>query len=277
MLCPRPTTSSWMRSQMRPELRALLAVVLTAGLIVAVIAGIHYAEPAATTRATPAGTATWRGLVGGGHPEVSLEGRQIVLLRTPAVADRLARVRYATEADERRWTAQAYAAQQQVLTALARRGLGVRPDYTYARVVDGFAATLDPRAVALLESLPEVAGVYPVRAAFPAATETAAAGAAALPSSLPGDDGTGLTIALLDTGVGRTHPSLRRRVEAATARGGPAGTAQPQPNPQDPDEVERHGTQIAGLLVGSGGGEAPRGVAPGATVLPIRVAGWQPD
>ena len=35
-------------------------------------------------------------------------------------------------------------------------------------MLDGFSAPLDPRAVALLEHNPEVAGVYPVRAAFPA-------------------------------------------------------------------------------------------------------------
>ena len=34
---------------------------------------------------------------------------------------------------------------------------------------------------------------------------------------------------------------------------------------------------MAGLLVGSGGPDGLQGVAPGATVFPIRVAGWQPD
>ena len=34
---------------------------------------------------------------------------------------------------------------------------------------------------------------------------------------------------------------------------------------------------MAGLLVGSGGPDGLQGVAPAATVFPIRVAGWQPD
>src|SRR5262249_32800940 len=38
----------------------------------------------------------------------------------------------------------------------------------------------------------------------------------------------------------------------------------------------RHGTQLAGVLVGSGGPGGAHGVAPGASVLPIRIAGWQP-
>src|SRR5437762_1017724 len=38
--------------------------------------------------------------------------------------------------------------------------------------------------------------------------------------------------------------------------------------PGDPSRRERHGTEMAGLVLS---------VAPGAAVLPIRVAGWQPD
>ena len=48
-------------------------------------------------------------------------------------------------------------------------------------------------------------------------------------------------------------------------------------DPQSPHALEAHGTELAGLLVGSGGPGGAQGVAPGASVLPIRVAGWQPD
>src|SRR6266851_4777897 len=89
---------------------------------------------------------TWRGLVGESHPEVTIGQQRIVVLRTPSVAQRLAVARYATEAQEREWTAAAYAAQQQVLVYLSTHGVGVRPDYSYARVLDGFSAPLDPRA-----------------------------------------------------------------------------------------------------------------------------------
>ena len=47
--------------------------------------------------------------------------------------------------------------------------------------------------------------------------------------------------------------------------------------PDEPSEIERHGTEMAGILVGSGGPAGFRGVATGATMLPIRVAGWQLD
>ncbi len=49
----------------------------------------------------------------------------------------------------------------------------------------------------------------------------------------------------------------------------------PRRAPRTPTRLERHGTQLAGLLVGSQGPAKIEGVAPGATVLPIRVAGWQ--
>src|SRR5207245_9896823 len=42
-------------------------------------------------------------------------------------------------------------------------------------------------------------------------------------------------------------------------------------------QLEQQGPWMAGLLVGPGGPGALAGVAPGATVLPIRVAGWQRD
>jgi len=67
----------------------------------------------------------------------------IVVLNTPSVAQRLAKAKYATEAQERSWTSQAYAAQQQVLTTLATLGVTVHPDFSYSRVLDGFAAPLD--------------------------------------------------------------------------------------------------------------------------------------
>jgi len=207
----------------------------------------------------------------------------IVLLRTPSVAQRLAKLRFATEAQERVWTSQAFAAQQQVLTTLAAEGITVRPDFSYSRVVDGFAAPLDGRAVALLDRDPEVVGVYPVRAAYPASvSETLLASKAYGPTSghrpspeLPGFDGRGVTIALLDTGVDEAHPFLRGRVLAGIDIVDHGEDATAHANPQDPSQIERHGTELAGILVGAGGPGGLHGVAPGATVLPIRIAGWQ--
>ena len=149
-----------MRLLRRPELRiALLAAIGVAAWLTVRHSGTHETTP--TSSAPP----SWNGLVGTTRPAVDLSGRYIVVLKTPSVAQRVAGIRVATESAERRWTAEVFAAQQQVLTQLARHGLSVRPDYSFERVLDGFSAALDPRAVELLEHNPEIAGVYGVRAA----------------------------------------------------------------------------------------------------------------
>ena len=111
---------------------------------------------------------SWAGLAGSPRPRVAIGQRMIVLLRTPSLAERVvAAGGRAADADQRRWVAQVRAAEQLVLSKLGVQGLPVTPDQSFQRVLAGFSAALDPRAVAILERLPEVSGVYPVRTAYP--------------------------------------------------------------------------------------------------------------
>ena len=192
----------------------------------------------------------------------------------------------ATEAEMKGWAAAASAAQRVVLSRLAFRGAPIDPEYTYVRVLNGFAAPLDARAVALLERDPLVSGVYAVRAGYPAAVAPAASAAdiAAAASvqrvgvELPGFDGAGVTVALLDTGLDSTHPYIRSRLLPGIDIVDPGGDASARPHPAVAGRPERHGTELAGIVVGGRVGPGgPHGVAPGASLLPIRVAGWQPD
>ncbi len=159
------------------------------------------------------------------------------------------------------------------------------PDFVYTRTFNGFAAPIDSRALALLERDPDVVGVYPVRAAYPAslspaellAPQFAAGSGRRADLRLLGFDGGGVTIALLDTGVDASHPFIRDRLLDGIDVLDPDARALARPYPNEPTRLERHGTQVAGLLVGSGGPGGIRGVAPGASILPIRIAGWQPS
>ena len=224
----------------------------------------------------PPSAAAWAGLVGGPRPHVSVGQRVIVVLKAPSLADRVGRA--ATAADERRWSAGALAAQRRLIGRLALEGVAIRPEYTYTRVIDGFSTAVDARGISLLDAAPEVAGVYRVRVAYPATVpgaQPAPDGGPGRGLTLPGTDGSGVTIALLDTGVDRSQPYLRGRVLPGYDVVRKHGPALARTKPGDPASIEEHGTELAGVLVGAGGPSGLAGVATGATVLPLRVAGWQ--
>ncbi|MFD0823129.1 S8 family serine peptidase, partial [Micromonospora zhanjiangensis] len=84
----------------------------------------------------------------------------------------------------------------------------------------------------------------------------------------PFAQGRGITVAVLDSGVDGNHPQLRGHVSAgfdATGNGGPANT-----------DCTGTGTRVAGVIAaqatGSGGFS---GLAPGVTILPVRVTDKQ--
>jgi len=258
-----------------------VAVLALVGIAVAF--GVIAASPGGGGTVAASSAGSWRGLVGGPRAAVPTGSRMIVVLSTPSVGQRLAKVRYATEAQERAWWASAIAAQKDVLLKLASLGINVTPDYSFYRVLDGFSAALDPRAVSLLEQMPEVSGIYPVRATFPASVSASQLESDAYGASsghrpdvgVPGFDGHGVTIALLDTGIDASHPYLHDRVLPGIDVLDNDGDASARANPENRSQLETHATELAGILVGSNGPGGLRGIAPEASILPIRVAGWQ--
>ena len=265
----------------RPRLARTSALATAAALMTA-LALVGPVQGAADSVVRAAARA-WQSVFGD-RPAPAFERRMLVVLAAPSLADRVTAAEGQASAQEQReWTADAEAQQEAILAGLASRGITLKRDLVFTRTVNGFSALLDARAVAELERTPGVAGIYPVRAVYPAA---AGADALARPEfgpgtgrradvSLPGFDGSGVTIALLDTGIDRTHPYVQGRV----LRGWDVVDGDRQPgaegHPEDAGRVEAHATRMAGLVIGARGAAGLTGVAPGARILPIRVLGWQ--
>jgi len=96
-----------------------------------------------------------------------------------------------------------------------------------------------------------------------------------------GYNGSGITVAVLDTGVDDGHPSLNGSLVAGVDFTNPFGERNGSDNP---DDGNGHGTHVAGIVLGRGGGpedpdEELKGVAPGAGLIDVKVAtafgsGW---
>src|SRR5438093_2563289 len=240
----------------RPLREPFNALVLAA--LAVVVTGVLIAAGGHTRGTSLEGEPSWQGLAGAQRPRVAVGQRVIVVLRAPALADRVAREGgLATSEEERRWTQTALASQKLLVARLRVEGVVAQPEFSYTRTFNGFSAAFDARGIALLERTPDVAGVYPVRAAYPASISSNILSSSEFGQrpdiGLSDKDGRGVTIALLDTGVDRAHPFLRGRVTAGVDIVGGAPGAVAAAQPDEPANLERHGTELAGLLVGSGG------------------------
>ncbi|MFJ3905955.1 S8 family peptidase [Streptomyces sp. NPDC090025] len=84
--------------------------------------------------------------------------------------------------------------------------------------------------------------------------------------------GKGITVAVIDTGVDSTLPELRGKVlPGRNFDTGGAGRV-------DDEDTDRHGTNMALTIAGSGADGGVKGIAPDATILPVKTgANWNFD
>ena len=78
----------------------------------------------------------------------------------------------------------------------------------------------------------------------------------------PASTAPGVTVALLDTGVDFDHPFIREALLPGIDVLDPGGLAEPAESPTEAGRLERHGTELAGLVVGLDGPGDLHGVAP---------------
>jgi subtilisin family serine protease len=176
--------------------------------------------------------------------------------------------------------------------------------HTQWRVVPGFAATVDDAELQRLLSDPDVLSVEPdlsgsvipvepelSRGAFSVGPGLSHSATAALTGEIGlngqllglggvhalGVDGTGSTVAVLGTGVSQ-HPDLKARIIEErcwcvyTNNKGccPDGASEQAGSGAARDDLP-HETGVAGVIAGSGL-VAPRGIAPGANIIAIRLS-----
>ena len=179
------------------------------------------------------------------------------------------------------WTTSAVAQQEQFLARLAAAGARIAPEYRFTKVVNGFSARLDPTSLALLDRDREVTGIFPVRIAYPAqavrSEDSGVLPAALADLEVAGLDGTGVTVGA---------PRHRRRSLASVSQAARARRPRrPRPGerwnrPATSDDPGASGAprdELAGIVAGTEGPDGLHGIAPGASILPVRVGGWQPN
>jgi len=254
-----------MPTRRRPELARAWVLAAVAGVAAFMLVGNIQA---ARQTVTDAAGRAWHSIFGD-RPQAEVGSRAIVVLSSPSLADRIeAASGKVGAAKQRQWVAEIEAEQDAFLASLRERGLAIEREQIFTKTLNGFSAILDARAIAELDRNPSVIGVYPVRAVYPAEAEALRAPAVGAQAgvSLPGFDGQGTKVALLDTGVDVEQAALANRLRRGFDVVGGDRKPLPEADPSGEGRIEAHGTRMAGLVVA---------VAPGAKIVPIRVVGWQ--
>src|SRR5687768_8502299 len=175
-------------------------------------------------------------------------------------------------------------------------GITLSERYVFGRLWRGLSVNASGEAIARVRRLPSVAAVFPVVSVALAPVEEASpelAHALAMTGAdiaqQNGLTGSGVKVAVMDTGIDYHHPDLGGGFGAAYRvvtgydfvgdgynSSGSGGALIPHPD-NDPDDCNSHGTHVAGIIGASGNAATggARGVAPGVMLGAYRVFGCE--
>jgi subtilisin len=143
---------------------------------------------------------------------------------------------------------------------------GFAPDHTYSHVMKGFSAVLPPQALERVKRDPRVA--------FVSEDRIVTTQAQTLPTGVDRTDaeqntvnkGTGIGVAVIDTGIDLTHPDLAGNIVANKS------CVKGKKNGMDDNG---HGTHVAGTIAALNNATGVVGVAPEAKLIAVKVLNAQ--
>ncbi len=153
-------------------------------------------------------------------------------------------------------------------TADLERRHGFKSDFKYQHAIKGFAAILPRPIREKIAKDPDVAFISPdgdaqaIAADQPvAANETVPTGALRIETATTTGvhKPSGVSVAVIDTGVALTHPDLNVVAGTSCVRGTKA------------NDDNGHGTHVAGTVAAKNNGSGVIGVAPGTTIYAVKV------
>ncbi|HWI50940.1 MAG TPA: S8 family serine peptidase [Symbiobacteriaceae bacterium] len=165
-------------------------------------------------------------------------------------------------------------------------GIKLKERYSFTKLFNGISVTLPAADLVKLARLPGVQNIHPVYAVARPQLHTSTEMIRAPEVVADGIDGSGVKVAVIDTGIDYTHPDLGgcfgegcRVARGYDFVGDTYMGAEDTPMPDnDPMDLNGHGTHVAGIIGARAASEqGVTGVAPGVTFFAYKVFGPEGD
>lgn len=147
------------------------------------------------------------------------------------------------------------------------QGAGAELGFVYQHALKGFSAKLSAQAASALARNPNVRVVSP-NGTVHITEDSVPTGVSRIDAPISSQTGAGIRVAIIDTGIDLDHPDLAVNIDAASGFDciDPGTSA---------DDDQGHGTHVAGTVAAADNGLGVVGVAPGATLIPVKVLNSQ--